>query len=260
MVKNIDKYKEDLKKLLERALSLQLGFLKEHGRLDEVLKKQPELKDIKVLSFNASYESWYSESLVLIEQLLPNRLEDFTKLYKNDKRKEVDYLSYTISDALIGLRITKGYEVKTDSNAAFPKFQQQVNILQSIENRFESSLFEIQQLVQADIFDDELETSKELNKKGFYRAAGAICGVIIEKHLYQVCINHKIKLAKKHPTIADLNETLKNENVIEVKTWRFIQGLGDIRNLCSHNKEKEPTKIDIDDLIAGTERIIKTIS
>jgi len=31
----------------------------------------------------------------VIKQLMPDRLDDFIKLYKNEKRKEVDHLTYT---------------------------------------------------------------------------------------------------------------------------------------------------------------------
>jgi hypothetical protein len=41
------------------------------------------------------------------------------------------------------------------------------------------------------------------------RAAGAVAGVVLEKHLRQVCDDHKITVAKKNPTIGDLNELLK---------------------------------------------------
>jgi hypothetical protein len=47
--------------------------------------------------------------------------------------------------------------------------------------------------------------------------------------------------------------------VTTVPQWRFIQHLGDIRNLCDHAKEREPTKEEIEDLVAGTEKVLKTI-
>lgn len=34
----------------------------------------------------------------VVRQLLPDRYEDFVRQYKNDKRKETDSLTYTISD------------------------------------------------------------------------------------------------------------------------------------------------------------------
>ena len=111
----------------------------------------------------------------------------------------------------------------------------------------------------ADVFDSEIDSARELCKKGFYRAAGAICGVVIEKHLSEVCTQRQIKVSKKHPVINDYNELLKSNNVIDIPTWRNIQRLADLRNMCDHHKDIEPTKDNIEELIAGTDKIIKTI-
>lgn len=51
----------------------------------------------------------------------------------------------------------------------------------------------------------------------------------------------------------------KNNNVIAIKDWRFIQHLGDLRNLCDHDKKVEPKKEDVSDLISGVTKISKTI-
>lgn len=139
------------------------------------------------------------------------------------------------------------------------RFQMQLEILRSVERRFESSLFDIKQFVQADLFDSELDAARELEKHGFYRAAGAVAGVVLEKHLAQVAANHKITIGKKHPTISDLNDALKNAGVVETPTWRGIQRLGDLRNLCDHNKDREPTDTDITELVDGVDKTTKTL-
>jgi len=54
------------------------------------------------LDFRRNYEVWYTEACQVIKQLIPDRLNDFMLLYKNDKRKQTDQLTYTISDAIIG--------------------------------------------------------------------------------------------------------------------------------------------------------------
>ena len=113
--------------------------------------------------------------------------------------------------------------------------------------------------MQADLFDSELSAAKELNKKGFVRGAGAIAGVVLEGHLLQVCTNHKIKVTKKNPTINDLNELLKSKDVIDTPIWRKIQYLADLRNRCCHNKEEDPKKEEIINLIKGVDEIIKNI-
>jgi hypothetical protein len=43
----------------------------------------------------------------------------------------------------------------------------QNSILKSAEKRFESSLFDIQDVLQADLFDSELDTARALAKNGF---------------------------------------------------------------------------------------------
>lgn len=113
--------------------------------------------------------------------------------------------------------------------------------------------------MQADLFDSELEAAKELNKNKFSRGAGAIAGVVLEKHLTQVLLNHNLKITKSHPSISELNNILKSSEVYDTPTWRKIQYLGDIRNLCDHNKEKEPTKEEVAELISGVDAIVKTV-
>lgn len=256
---NIDRYKSDLNKLLDKGMQLQLGLVKQLGHLDEVLNGDESLKNIVPLDFKSYYEGWYSECIAVMKQLMPSRLDDFIKLYKNEKRKELDFLTYTISDALIGVVTRRGSIVKADDSAALPKFAQQLSIINGLMQRFESSLFDIKQLTQADLFDSEVASASELVKKGFLRAAGVICGVVIEKHLGQVCNNHQIVIAKKAPTISDFNDTLKSNDVIEVGVWRQIQRLGDIRNLCGHNKDREPYKEEVEELVSGTDKLLKSL-
>ena len=93
----------------------------------------------------------------------------------------------------------------------------------------------------------------------FVRAAGAIAGVVLEKHLGQVTDNHSAKTRKKHPTISDLNDLLKANGVVDVPLWRQIQRLGDLRNLCDHNKERAPTKEGVEELVDGVDKIAKTL-
>ncbi|CAE1132466.1 hypothetical protein [Xanthomonas euroxanthea] len=270
MASNIDRYKRDFERLLRDAVLIQQSFShlcygKEYEAAVLISRendKQAVKKYMDALpDFKKAYQSWYSESLVLIKQLLPDRLNDFIRLYEKPKgRRDIGFENYRIEDALQGLRITRyGDEVIADRRSAITHLEQQVAILNSIKGRFDSSLYDIRQLVQADLLDSELDAAKELLKHKFMRAAGAIAGVLLEKHLHEVCIAHNIKLTKKNPTIADLNDALKNSAVIETPQWRFHQHLGDIRNLCDHNKKVEPTADQVNDLIEGVAKVTKTV-
>jgi hypothetical protein len=137
--------------------------------------------------------------------------------------------------------------------------QQQLAILKSVKARFDSSLFDIRALVQADLFDSELDAAEELVKHKFIRPAGVVAGVVLERHLAQVCADHRVKITKKEPTISELSNALKEASVIDMPQWRFISFLADIRNLCGHNKTEEPTSEQVKDLIAGVKKTIKTL-
>ena len=91
-----------------------------------------------------------------MKQTLPDRFEDFVRCYKNEKRKDIDYLTYTISDYLMRLRVTRSFGSDVDGTAAVPKLEQQVNILRSAEARLESRLYDMTEVVQADLFDDAI--------------------------------------------------------------------------------------------------------
>jgi hypothetical protein len=104
-----------------------------------------------------------------------------------------------------------------------------------------------------------LDAAGELAKRGFLRAAGALAGVVLERHLGQVCDNHNIKVTKKNPTIGDLNDLLKENGVLQIPEWRSIQHLADIRNLCDHDKKSDPTEDQIKDLLAGATKLTKTL-
>lgn len=271
MISNLEKYKKDLDELIKEGELLHWAiFFEQYPEEKQKFKKRLKGKftsfEKNLPDFSEKYQLWYSEALILLKQLLPDRVQDFVKLYEKPKtkRKDITYENYTIEDALQGLQVThhdylEGTKVIADAKAAIPKFKQQLNIVKAVKRRFESSLFDIKQLVQADLFGSELDAARELNKKGFTRGAGAVAGVVIEGHLAQVCENHKIKVRKKNPTINDFNQLLKDNNVVEMKDWRFIQHLADLRNLCDHKKKKEPTKEDIEELINGVEKIAKTI-
>jgi len=263
---NINKYREDYNKLVglgnDLYNSIQYDYYPEEfkNQAKKIYKDKIAEYLESLPNFRLKYQAWYSESKILIKQLLPDRLDDFIRYYEKPKtRKDISFENYKIEDFLQGLSITRGLTEVVGPQAAIPLFQQQLEILKSISKRFESSLFEIRQLVQADLFDNELASARELLNHNFIRASGAIAGVVLEKHLGNVCASHNIKILKKNPTISDYNELLKNSLVLDIPNWRHIQFLGDIRNLCDHNKNVEPTPEQVKDLIDGVEKVVKTI-
>ncbi|MGW1369090.1 hypothetical protein [Providencia hangzhouensis] len=261
MSTQFEKLKTELKELNIMGVQLYFSMVRECEQLDDKSIKNFENAGFKFVSFNNEYQRWYTKSYRIISQIVPERLSEFESLYKSDpKRKTVTYQNYSISDYIIRLQTTSGLgQVVRSMKDAVSKMEIQYKILDSVTERFESALFDIKDIVQADIFDTELETAYELNKKGFIRAAGAVTGVILEKHLAHVCSLHSLKSRKANPSISEFNQLLKDSEVIDTPTWRFIQHLGDIRNLCDHHKDKEPTKENVNEFISGVEKITKTV-
>ena len=268
IVSNLEKYKKDLDSLIEEADDVRISLTYSalgHDRFYKNLIKDDETKADnatayikKIKPFITSYQHWYSEALPLVRQLLPDRLNDFIRLYEKPKnRKSIEVENYRIEDACQGLRTSSRGLVVADQNTAIPLLFQQIAIVEAIKRRFDSSLFDIKQLVQADLFDSELEGARELLKNNYIRAAGAIAGVVLEGHLKEICDKHLIP--KKSGTISVLNDALKAANIIELPQYRHIQLLGDLRNNCGHKNTKEPTTENVEELINGTNKIIKTV-
>ena len=234
---------------------------------DDPCDTEPQVHPESGELLKAHYQDWYSESHELIKQLLPNRLEEFDELYKGSKPGRIfDATHFGIQHWLLRMKVQSGAlvpkgdtEEHGESELAAAKLQNQLGILESIQRRFQSSLFDMRQMVQADVFDSELEAASELTKNGFTRAAGSLAGVVLERHLRQAVANHSIRLKKGNPTISELNDALKDNGTVDIPTWRLIQRLGDIRNLCSHSKEREPTEEEVEELIDSVGKFTKTL-
>lgn len=281
---NRQRYKMELEQLvkwgkrLEAAIVYECSLkeIKDIG-VEDILEHAEKLgwedgdDEIHIPSFREEYRQWYSEAEAIVRQLLHTHLEDFRRYYQlpnpQDPMKITDR-DYRISDYLIGQQVMAhsfyGHRVSVHGNPiVLHLFKQQLSIVKAAAERLDSSLHEIKQLVQADLFDSELDAAKELMNTGFLPAAGMMAAVVMEKHLAQVCEKHGIefKKEKRKLTINDFNDRLKDNSVIDIPEWRRNQHLGDLRNLCSHyNEGREVTKEEIEELIKGVERAIRMIS
>ena len=204
---NVDRYKKDLDALIDKGEQLYHGMQQECHPQELARTVEESLGDkadefIQALpSFRGEYQPWYSEATALVRQLLPDRLSDFTRYYEKPKtRKDITFENYTIEDYLQGVVISRGIDMVVEPYAAIPRFYQQLNLVKGMRERFQSSLFDIRQLAQADLFDSEIDAAKELAKNKFFRAAGVVAGVVLERHLKEVCGVHTLTIRKPQST------------------------------------------------------------
>jgi hypothetical protein len=230
------------------------------NHFSNVLKKDYQEFKKSLPVFKSAYQPWYSEAVAVVKVLLPLRYNDFVRLYEKPKsRKEITKDNYVIEDYLNDTVVTAGFDKKVVAgpDAAIPAFEQQFHIIGGILTTIDSSLLDIRREIQANLLDAELDKAVLLAKYKQYRAAGVIAGLALEKHLEQVCGRHQFKATRK--TIADFNELLKKNEIIDFPAYRQIGLLAELYQLCLQNKKREPELAEVDDLINGVDKMIKTI-
>lgn len=227
----------------------------------ELVRRFQKNEQLENSDFHHAYQIWYTKALPAVSSLAPDRLAEFKSYYEIDpKRKSLGYGTYVIQDYLKGVAPNRMAFPNFDTrNQTVQAFYNQLTLLKSLTERIDSSLANIEGQLFSDIQDNELAVAKELSKLSL-RAAGALAGVIIEGHLQRVAHHHAVKITRKHPTIAELNDALKAANVYETPAWRKVTYLGDLRNICCHAKGVEPTKEQVTELLDGCDWIAKTLN
>ncbi len=237
------------------AIQKELEALYEEGtKLGLAFQKKEEKQ------FQYDYQRWYTKALKVVASLAPDRHAEFRAYYEVDpKRKSLGYGTYVIQDYIKHVAPSSYQYPDFDTREQTLKcFFNQITILYAVGERIDSVLSNIEGELYAEIQDGEIAVARQLSKVSL-RAAGALVGVLIEGHLQKVANAHGLKIAKKNPTIADLNDPLKAASVIDTPTWRKISFLADIRNLCSHKKDLEPTKVQVEELIQGAVWLTKNV-
>jgi hypothetical protein len=247
---------------LVNALQVEVYPEQMEAHFTHNLKKDFEIFKKSLPVFSSTYQAWYSEAQMIIKRFLPLRLNDFVGLYEIPKsRKELKKENYTIEDYLRNTVVTSGFDKKVVAGPAdaIPLIQQQLNILESVTVSLESTIVEITEMLQADLLDKMLVAATEMAKNGLARSSGGICSAILQQHFETLKHKYELKLPKKAPSLKDYNEAFQKAEIYDFATARHIQYLIEIRDICVKDTKKAPTANDIDQLLAGTARMIKNI-
>jgi hypothetical protein len=235
----------------------ELGVLQKRG--SELLLEKG--KPVDHMDLNMRYEPWYTKCLATISVVIPERLDDFRQAYKADKRREINAETYRIHDFIQGVQMSNAYGVPLFDHAInyTARLLSQLAILQAAVHIAPSVLRDMRSVLRAELYDDDLAAAYQLLAANHLRPAGVMCGVVLESHMRDIGQRRQVTFKKKNPGISDMNDDLRNANVYDVPAWRLIQRLSDIRNICAHKKEREPTQSEIDDLLSGTNKCLKEI-
>jgi len=186
----------------------------------DVLDMVPESRRIPV-EFARNCSNWYASSLAILETNMASRRSEMPALMQ--PLTEQDYV--TLSGQLTMAR----------------EIRQIQHLIGSIPSYMEGRLYDLELGLAQEFTRDQLVEAEVLLKARYIRAAGAMAGVLLERHLKLLCDRSQppIKYASK-ATISTLNNLLWKASVYEQKEWRLVQWMGDVRNECDHANATEP--------------------
>jgi hypothetical protein len=110
-------------------------------------------------------------------------------------------------------------------------------------------------LIQAEVFDSELEQASSLLKAGYKSpAAAVVAGVVLETTLRELCDQHNLP----HGKLDKMNSDLTKAGVYNKLQQKRITALADIRNSAAHGKKDDFSQEDVVDMIRDVERFVAT--
>jgi hypothetical protein len=113
-------------------------------------------------------------------------------------------------------------------------------------------LTSIKNLIQADVFDSELEQAKELLVNGYKVAAAVIAGVVLETTLRDLCTREGLS----HSKLDKMNADLAKAGIYNKLQQKRITALADIRNGAAHGKSGEFSDDDVNSMIRDVEQFL----
>lgn len=199
------------------------------------------------INIGLEYQRWYSAARIILARNQPDRLEEFDQAYFKERTYEPG-----VKELCIKKHVTKEEQLQLMDLIA-----EQSDILSAVPSHLEFSIYDVELTAYSIMMDDELVAARHLLSKGFHRAAGALAGVVLERHLKNLLtkIVPPVKF-RKNATLSPLNDLCK-ENIYDMVTWRKVQYLIELRNLCDHDKKRTPNSEEVSILIDGVTAVVK---
>ena len=123
----------------------------------------------------------------------------------------------------------------------------------AVQEDFEGGyLNSLRNLVQAEVFSNELEQAEELLGRGYATAAAVIAGVVLETALRDLCTAHGIE----HGSLNKMNDDLARANAYNATQKKRITALAGTRNSAAHGKPEEFTTAEVKGMIDDVERFL----
>ncbi|MEX2964649.1 DUF4145 domain-containing protein [Microbulbifer sp. TYP-18] len=113
-------------------------------------------------------------------------------------------------------------------------------------------LSSVKSLVQAELFDSELEQAAELLDSGYKGPSAVVAGVVLETALKDLCAQNSISHAK----LDKMNSDLAKAGLYNKLQQKKITALADIRNSAAHGDWDSFSEDDAREMIRDVERFL----
>lgn len=123
-------------------------------------------------------------------------------------------------------------------------------VFHAVKQDFEGGyLNSIKSLIQAEVFESELEQAQELLDNGYKLSSAVIAGVVLETALRELCDQEGIP----HGKLDKMNSDLAKAGKYNKLQQKRITALADIRNNAAHGKPEEFTDEDVSLMVRDVE-------
>jgi hypothetical protein len=194
-------------------------------RFDELLQQADQIEARKTQRTTGIMNGWYVDA------------GDLT----NWRVKAHHLLIATCGDASVHVSTFVQREKHTPGTNLTQLHQLRAILLAAKEDYAGGYLNTVRNLVQAELFDDELEQAEELLKAGYHAPAAVIAGVVLETRLRKMCQNNKLSTGKLDKMNADLVKAgaYKAIRQEQITVWAGI------RNAAAHGNADQFTRDDV---------------
>jgi hypothetical protein len=237
-------------------LRFELGVLLGSGRelSDRVRSDVFAAHDI-----NETYQAWYTQARRLVAQVLPDRLREFEEYYRSSCLGEAQPV--TISAILAHQAPLRIANEKREGLAKLfdPGGEQQVfqHLLGMQLGILASALPTV--LAPERPRDRELAVARALLKEGHRRAAGALAGVALDRHLLAVARRRGVELEPRAArSVARLDRALREAGVYGEARSRYVRSLARLSDSCVRGKDK-PSRGEVCGLLAGVDEVLEHV-
>ena len=227
----------------------------------------------------AEYQLEVSQQTMKVDQKIQDRLDDLTQMGERVLATQRDPGPDIIGDDRVDSQLAYQWATSVQSLLArvfgqdsqhYKNFTEQVGqyltyspvhraqgILKAAKDDYvNDQLFELRQIIEAEVFDDFLEQAEHLLSSGYYQPAAVVAGCVLEDGLRKLCDKHGITLASK-PKMDSMNADLAKAGVFSKLVQKRLTTLADLRNKAAHGEWNEFSSDDVKEMVVAVRRFMQ---